>query len=142
MLRGRDGRFRSLGERRSQWWPSNFWATVYSYTFLLATLSTPDRFADTEPADLASTLVHEMCHQYQQHHGSPGRQGYHNAEFADLMEARGLTTTSTGKKGGTRTGQRMDHLMVDNGPFRKSFAALGEGLFLPFRCLTSDGLAQ
>jgi len=102
----------------------------------------PDRFSDTEPADLASTLVHEMCHQLQHHHGRPGRAAYHNREFAEMMEARGLITTSTGKVGGKRTGQTVDHLIQAGGVFEKAFAALGTEAFLPFRCLTSDGRGQ
>lgn len=100
----------------------------------------PDRFMDTDPDDFASTLVHEMCHQYQHHFGRPGRGAYHNAEFADLMEARGLVTTSTGGEGGARTGQRIDHLIVEGGRFAVAFQEVGARAFLPFQCLTSDAV--
>lgn len=98
----------------------------------------PDRFRDTEPDDLASTLVHEMCHQFQHRFGKPGRGAYHNKEFADLMEARGLITTSTGEEGGARTGQHIDHFIVEGGRFAEVFRQMGAEAFLPFRCLTSD----
>jgi hypothetical protein len=42
------------------------------------------------PRDVASTLVHEMAHLWQQEHGTPGRRGYHNEEWARKMDELGL----------------------------------------------------
>ena len=40
----------------------------------------------TRPAlEVSSTLVHEMCHLWQWHFGTPSRRGYHNAEWASKM---------------------------------------------------------
>ena len=98
----------------------------------------PDRFSDTEPADFASTLLHEMCHQFQAHHGEVPRRGYHDWQFANIMEERGLQTTADGTSSGKRTGQRMDHLIIPDGPFAKVFGELDPETFLPFRCTTID----
>ena len=47
--------------------------------------------------------------------GKPSRRGYHNKECADAMEASGLMPSSTGQFGGRRTGQHMDHYIVEGG---------------------------
>ncbi len=64
----------------------------------------PEFFGVLPVLDTLSTLVHEMCHLWQQHFGSPGRRGYHNKEWADKMEAIGLMPSDTHKPGGKRTG--------------------------------------
>jgi len=37
-----------------------------------------------------------MVHQWQQHHGKPGRRGYHNKQWAAKMNSVGLVPTHTG----------------------------------------------
>jgi hypothetical protein len=64
-----------------------------------------------------STVVHEMCHCGQLHFGTPSRSGYHNKEWARLMESRGLMPSHTGQPGGRKTGQTMSHYIVPGGPF-------------------------
>jgi hypothetical protein len=76
-----------------------------------------------------STLVHEMVHLEQYHFGKPGRRGYHNREWADLMEARGLIASNTGAPGGKRTGQQMTHYIVDGGPYDPAYRELVAGGF-------------
>lgn len=49
-----------------------------------------------------STLVHEMVHQWQFHFGKAGRRGYHNKEWAALMERVGLMPSDTGQAGERR----------------------------------------
>lgn len=63
------------------------------------------------------TLVHEMCHIWQHHFGSPGRTAYHNKEWGDKMESIGLMPSSTGKPGGKRTGEKMADYMIEGGHF-------------------------
>jgi hypothetical protein len=75
----------------------------------------------------ASTLVHEMAHAWQQEHGTPGRRGYHNREWAEKMEAVGLTPSSTGAPGGSRTGQRMTHFVTPGGVFEAAWARRPDG---------------
>jgi hypothetical protein len=62
-------------------------------------------------------------HLEQAHFGSPSRSGYHNREWAQLMERIGLMPSDTGAPGGKRTGQRMTHYVVSDGPFDKAFRA-------------------
>lgn len=67
--------------------------------------------------DTLSTLVHEMVHQLQQHTGKPGRRGYHNKEWAAMMERIGLIPSDTGQPGGKRVGESMSHYIEDGGAF-------------------------
>lgn len=77
----------------------------------------PVYFASTPVEDVLSTLVHEMVHLWQAHHGRPGRRGYHNAEWAAKMKAVGLQPSSTGLPGGKETGERVDHFIAPDGRF-------------------------
>lgn len=64
-----------------------------------------------------STLLHEMCHMDQAHFGKPSPWGYHNVEWAEAMESRGLRPTHNGAPDGNRTGRKMTHLIIPGGPF-------------------------
>lgn len=77
----------------------------------------PEFFGVLPILDTLSTLVHEMCHLWQQHFGKPGRRGYHNKEWADKMEAIGLMPSDTHKPGGKRTGEHMGDYILENGLF-------------------------
>jgi len=82
----------------------------------------PDHFISRDPAQIYSTLVHEMCHQYQHIFGKPSRTGYHNKEFAAIMASVGLVVTDTGLPGGKQTGQRMSHYIAEGGLFETLIA--------------------
>lgn len=84
----------------------------------------PGYFASFPIEITLSTLVHEMCHQWQYHHGKPSRAGYHNREWADKMEAIGLMPSTTGQPGGKRTGQQMDDYIIEAGPFAQACLSL------------------
>jgi predicted SprT family Zn-dependent metalloprotease len=77
-------------------------------------------FEKRSPYEILSTLVHEMVHLEQAHFGSPSRNGYHNREWAAWMERIGLMPSDTGAPGGKRTGQRMTHYVVADGPFDRA----------------------
>ena len=79
-------------------------------------------FQQRSPLEILGTLVHEMTHQEQHHFGEPSRNGYHNKEWARLMERVGLMPSDTGAPGGKRTGQRMTHYVIPDGPFAQAFA--------------------
>jgi hypothetical protein len=64
-----------------------------------------------------------MVHQEQDHFGKPSRNGYHNKGWGLLMERVGLMPSSTGKPGGKRTGQKVSHYILADGPFARAFAA-------------------
>lgn len=76
----------------------------------------PDHFFFGE-VEILQTLGHEMCHQWQHHHGSPSRSGYHNRQWAEMMEKIGLMPSSTGRPGGKKTGQKMGDYVIQNGIF-------------------------
>ena len=77
----------------------------------------PDAIAAMPDYLVLRIIAHEMVHAWQFQFGKPGRRGYHNAEFADKMEAIGMVASSTGRPGGKRTGERMSEYVVPNGPF-------------------------
>lgn len=77
----------------------------------------PAYFAVVPLVETLQTLVHEMTHLWQSHFGQPGRGRYHNREWADKMESIGLMPSSTGKPGGSRTGDSMADYAIEGGPF-------------------------
>lgn len=77
----------------------------------------PDTFYKRTDDQILSTLVHEMCHLWQFHYGTPAKTVDHNREWADKMEAIGLMPSSTGAPGGKRTGQRVTHYILREGFF-------------------------
>lgn len=77
----------------------------------------PEYFAKHPLIEICQTLCHEMVHIWQAHFGSPGRRGYHNAQWAKKMLQIGLAPSSTGKPGGQQTGEFMMDYVLLNGPF-------------------------
>jgi SprT-like family len=84
----------------------------------------PDTFPDRTDEMILSTLVHEMCHVWQETHGNPSRRGYHNLEWAAKMREVGLQPTSTGKPGGMETGQAVTHYILSDGRYTQAFTKL------------------
>lgn len=80
----------------------------------------PEYFAVVPLLEVMQTLAHEMVHQWQKRFGEPGRNRYHNKEWGDKMEAIGLMPSSTGKAGGSRTGDRMSDYPIEGGDFLKA----------------------
>jgi predicted SprT family Zn-dependent metalloprotease len=77
----------------------------------------PATFMQRPVKDILGTLVHEMVHLWQHHHGTSGRGRYHNREWADRMKSIGLQPTDNGAEGGKETGETVGHLIVPAGPF-------------------------
>jgi hypothetical protein len=92
------------------------------------------------PRAVASTLVHEQAHCWQQEAGTPGRRGYHNEEWARKMESIGLMPSATAAPGGARVGYRMSHFIVEGGPFALAFEAMPKEYLLPWVCWESQRL--
>ena len=84
----------------------------------------PDEFEGRNDKEILSTLVHEMCHCWQQVCGAPSRSGYHNREWAAQMVEVGLMPSDTGTAGGKQTGQRITHYIVPGGRFDRAADAL------------------
>jgi SprT-like family len=95
----------------------------------------PKALSAMEPEFLAALVVHEMTHAWQFAHGTPGRRGYHNREWADRMEALGLQPSATGHPGGKRTGGKMSHYVLEGGPFQLAFRAMPKQYLLPWLSL-------
>src|SRR5450755_4125097 len=89
--------------------------TGEAYTHELAL--NPDHFMNCTDKEILDTLVHEMCHVWQETHGETPRRGYHNTRWAAKMEEVGLMPSSTGEPGGRRTGQRMSNYVISGGAF-------------------------
>ncbi len=88
----------------------------------------PQHFKDLELDYVMSILVHEMVHLWQAHFGvhvdvKTPRAGYHNKEWGAKMESLGLMPSNTGKPGGKRTGQQMDHYIIKGAQFERAFIA-------------------
>jgi len=77
----------------------------------------PDHFLGRDVIDILSTLVHEMCHEFQGRFGKPSTGNYHNRQFSKIMAECGLITSNTGKPGGKKTGRRISHYIEDGGAF-------------------------
>ena len=80
----------------------------------------PDHINKVDITEVLATLVHEMVHLQQSHFGSPSRTGYHNKEWARMMESIGLIPSDTVTPGGNKTGQAMSHYIEPNGLFDRS----------------------
>ena len=87
------------------------------------------------PMEVFSTLLHELCHQYQYEFGKPGRGRYHNQEFAAIMASVGLICSDTGDPGGRQTGDHMTHYIDPNGLYAEVFQSMPEECLLPFKLL-------
>jgi predicted SprT family Zn-dependent metalloprotease len=104
-----------------------FWASIFTARSDDSTTDeiamNPEHFGRSD-AEILSTLVHEMCHLWQQHYGKPSRNAYHNREWARKMEQLGLIPSDTGAPGGKQTGQRVSHYIAEGGPFEHETAEL------------------
>ena len=96
----------------------------------------PDRLSKPL-ADVMSTLVHEMVHQWQFDLGDPPRSGYHDMQWAEKMAEVGLIPSDTGEPGGKPTGQRMTHFIEPDGRFANAVSRMPAEYILPW---ISDGL--
>jgi len=85
----------------------------------------PDAFIGRTDEQICSTLAHEMAHVWQQAHGKPSRNGYHNKEWAAKMIEIGLMPTDTGENGGKQTGAHVTHYVLPGGAYAQAFAKLG-----------------
>lgn len=88
----------------------------------------PD-FINPYDIEFHQTLTHEMCHLEQFIFGTPGKSGYHNIEFSQIMERVGLQTSDTGTPDGLKTGRRMYDYVIEDGLFQKAFQKLQESGF-------------
>lgn len=77
----------------------------------------PSTFENRTDKQILSTLVHEMCHLWQNEQGNAPRRNYHDKEWSTFMQSIGLMPSDTGKPDGKKTGQRMTHYIITDGLF-------------------------
>lgn len=64
-----------------------------------------------------SVLVREMVSLDQTINGEPGRRRYRNKEWGDMLELIGLMPSDTGEPGGKRSGENVQHYIIEGGLF-------------------------
>lgn len=84
----------------------------------------PAYIGNSRLIEVMQTLVHEMVHCWQHCLGNPGRDYYHNKEWALKMIEVGLMPSSTGEPGGRITGQKMADYIIEEGAFYRAFQEL------------------
>ena len=89
----------------------------------------PATFATRSLMHVLGTLVREMVHISTHVAGKAARRWYHNKYWADVMESVGLIPTATGELGGKKTGGKLKHIIVKDGPFEKAAKVLIESGF-------------
>ena len=106
----------------------------------------PDAMYQRTDREVLATLVHEMCHLKQKQYGTPSRNGYHNRQWAEYMQAIGLEPTAFGKYDsrnpelseeekakspgeGKSTGQKVSHFISPGGSFDRACRKLLESGF-------------
>lgn len=88
------------------------------------------------------TLVHEMCHLWQEENGSPGSKGYHNKEWVEKMESVGLIPSDTEEPGGKQVGFKMGDYLEEGGRLEHLIEALDENIWLPFKAIEFQSLEE
>jgi len=92
----------------------------------------PKTLQGRKPIEIASTVVHEMCHLWQATLGNGKCRAYHDREWAAKMVTVGLMPSETAKPGGKRTGAYVSHYIIDGGVFDVAYAKMPEEYLLPW----------
>jgi len=93
----------------------------------------PEYFMSGNPIEVLQTLVHEMVHIWQYHHGKVSRAGYHNKQWSETMKRIGLMPSTTGRPGGKPIGQNMSDYVISGGAFETAVIELFDrGFEIPF----------
>lgn len=92
----------------------------------------PAYFATRPIEETLGTFSHELCHLRQAYEGTPGRGGYHNKEFAEMMREIGLIAYSVDNPE-KEVGDRVSHRIDPNGLFaEKTKILLSSGFSFPW----------
>lgn len=75
----------------------------------------PDTFGERDSRRILSTLLHEMCHLWQQVEGTTPRRGYHDKQWAAKMREVGLAPFNVDNPK-RDVGQKCSHEIVEGGP--------------------------
>lgn len=99
----------------------------------------PTHLSAREPRETAATLVHEMCHLWQQELGTPPRRGYHDREWSEKMLEVGLVPIDPKTNEPAMSAQALRHRIDEKGAFFVAFKAMPKEFLLPWQCAESDG---
>ena len=80
----------------------------------------PSVFDGQTDAEILSTLVHEMVHKWQHDFGKPGKNAYHNKEWAKEMKRIGLKPFNVTNPN-RETGPACGHTIVEDGLFAQTY---------------------
>ena len=86
----------------------------------------PNYFMQRPLMEILQTMVHEMVHCWQFEFGKPGKNGYHNKEWAKKMIEIGLTPSANGQEGGKQIGFKMADYVFEGGLFEEKAKVLLE----------------
>jgi predicted SprT family Zn-dependent metalloprotease len=78
-----------------------------------------DLFAGCTDVEILSTLAHEMVHKWQHDYGQPGKNAYHNKEWAKAMKRIGLRPFNIIKPN-RETGPACAHIIMEEGLFTQA----------------------
>lgn len=73
------------------------------------------RYLDLPFAETLDTLLHEMLHQWQHHHGHPSKNAHHNDEFRAKAMELGIPTDKRGHSSGVVAESPFDQLLQEMG---------------------------
>lgn len=90
-----------------------------------------NHMVEGDEIQLYEILVHEMSHQWQYEHGTPGRGGYHNREWADKALEIGLLPVSADSPE-VQTGDKISTSLIPGGRAMKSIADMPEEIEIPW----------
>jgi hypothetical protein len=83
----------------------------------------PDLFAGCTDVEILSTLAHEMVHKWQYDYGRPGKNAYHNKEWAKAMKRIGLKPFNIIRPD-RETGPACAHVIMEDGLFAQVYQEL------------------
>ncbi|MCC6808572.1 MAG: SprT-like domain-containing protein [Deltaproteobacteria bacterium] len=111
------------------------WQRIAADGTTIHEISLNPSYLGTRPArETASTLVHEMCHLWQQVHGEPPRRGYHDREWSRKMVTVGLQPICPKTGQDKMSAPALTHRIIEGGPFAKAFESLPTEALLPWTC--------
>jgi hypothetical protein len=83
----------------------------------------PNLFANCTDIEILSTLAHEMVHKWQHDYGKPGKDAYHNKEWAKAMKRIGLEPFNIINPD-RETGPACAHRIMEDGLFAQAYQEL------------------
>jgi hypothetical protein len=83
----------------------------------------PNLFANRTDIEILSTLAHEMVHKWQHDYGKPGKDAYHNKEWAKKMKRIGLKPFNIINPD-RETGPVCAHRIMEEGLFAQAYQEL------------------